>query len=577
MSIQTPPDFNALRRNLKKNFEGLKGIKVALLADSSVQHLSQAIRGWGYEQQLDVQMYVADIDQIDAEVMGFDTRLYRFDPQFIILFHASRKLHRKFMSSSSDVRAHFAAEYVGHVEQLVNTIADRSSARVICMNQPFVDDSVFGQFANKVEVSWVFQQRKLNTGLMELSVRNKALFIADIDALQSRVGVESVTDPKLYVNADMLFSLDFLPSVAKCVTDILLAVSGIVRKCLILDLDNTLWGGVIGDDGMERIEIGTLGIGKAFTELQLWVRELKERGIILAVCSKNTEEIAKEPFVKHPDMVLHLDDIAVFVANWESKVDNIRYIQSVLNIGFDSMVFLDDNPVERSVVREHIAGITVPELPEDPALYLSYLQSLNLFETASFSSEDSLRTRQYQEEASRVTFQRSFSSEREFLHSLDMVCEVRTIDGFTIPRVAQLTQRSNQFNLRTIRYTESDLLRIAESGRHFTLCFSLKDKFGSYGLISAVILECKGKDLFIDTWIMSCRVLKRGMEDFVMNNIAQIARREGLEYIKGEYLPTPKNSIVADLLSGFGFVKKEQWELQTSRYVDRLTTIVQSE
>ena len=190
----------------------------------------------------------------------------------------------------------------------------------------------------------------------------------------------------------MVLSIDALPLVGSRTLDILCAIKGDFKKCIILDLDNTTWGGVIGDDGMENIQVGSLGIGKAFTEFQYWVKKLKSRGIIVSVCSKNTESVALEPFEKHPEMVLQLDDISVFVANWENKADNIRHIQSILNIGFDSMVFIDDNPFERNIVRENLPEVTVPEMPEDPAEYLEYLYKLNLFETVSHSKLDKDRT-----------------------------------------------------------------------------------------------------------------------------------------------------------------------------------------
>jgi len=336
-----------------------------------------------------------------------------------------------------------------------------------------------------------------------------------------------------------------------------------------------MWGGIIGDDGLENIQIGSLGIGKAFSEFQYWVKKLKNRGVILAVCSKNTEHIAKEPFEKHPDMVLHLDDIAVFVANWENKADNIRQIQSILNIGFDSIVFLDDNPFERNIVRENIPGITVPELPEDPAEYLEYLYSLNLFETISFTNEDVERTKLYQVEAQRNTVQQKFTNEDDFLKSLDMVSLVEPFNKFNTPRVAQLSQRSNQFNLRTVRYTEADIERLSASDQHYTFSFTLEDKFGDNGLICVLILHIEDDEtLFIDTWFMSCRVLKRGMENFVLDTIINFEKEKGFVYLKGEYLPTAKNEMVKAHYQTLGFTNKnEHWSLNINEHQNRKTFI----
>ena len=311
-----------------------------------------------------------------------------------------------------------------------------------------------------------------------------------------------------------------------------------------------------------------MGIGKAFTELQEWVRKLKQRGIIICIASKNDENIAKEPFLHHPDMVLKLDDIAVFMANWETKVDNIRHIQSILNISFDSMVFLDDNPFERNMVRENIKGITVPELPEDPGDYLEYLYSLNLFETASYSATDKNRTKQYQVEAKRMSLKNTFENEADFLRSLEMESEVSGFTKFNIPRVAQLSQRSNQFNLRTVRSTESDCEQMASDARTIDLCFTLKDKFGDNGLVSIVILKDMGNEtLFVDSWIMSCRVLKRGMENFTLNTLVEIAKDKGYKHIIGEYLPTAKNKMVENHYSSLGFKRMEEVGTTCVRYV----------
>jgi FkbH-like protein len=369
----------------------------------------------------------------------------------------------------------------------------------------------------------------------------------------------------------MVLSIDILPEVAAKTVDLIGAMYGKFRKCVILDLDNTLWGGVIGDDGVENIQIGSLGIGKAFTEFQYWIKKLKNRGIILAVCSKNTESVAKEPFEKHPDMVLKLEDIAVFVANWENKADNIRLIQGVLNIGFDSMIFLDDNPVERQIVRENIPGITIPELPEDPADYLEYLYSLNLFETISFSNEDAERTKLYQVEAQRTVLQKKFTNEDDFLKSLDMISVVEPFNKFNTPRVAQLSQRSNQFNLRTVRYTEADIEALSANDNYATFTFTLEDKFGDNGLICVIILQKEDSDtLFIDTWFMSCRVLKRGMENFVLNTLVDFAKENGFKKLKGEYIATQKNEMVKDHYKNLGFAEENNsWILDVSAYENK--------
>ena len=369
----------------------------------------------------------------------------------------------------------------------------------------------------------------------------------------------------------MVLSIEVLPFIASKTIDIIKAINGKLKKCVILDLDNTTWGGIIGDDGLENIQVGSLGIGKAFSEFQYWIKKLKNRGIIVAVCSKNTESIAKEPFESHPDMVLHLEDIALFIANWENKVDNIHKIQNILNIGFDSIVFLDDNPFERNIVRENIPEICVPELPDDPAEYLEYLYKLNLFETISLSKEDSERTKQYQIEGKRAISQQKFTNEDDFLKSLDMVSLVEPFNKFNVPRIAQLSQRSNQFNLRTIRYTELDIENLCTSANHFTYSFTLDDRFGNNGMICVIILQKKNDNtLFIDTWFMSCRVLKRGMENFTLNTISTFAKENGYDFLKGEYIQTAKNEMVQKHYKMLGFTESNgYWLLNINEYQKR--------
>jgi len=556
--------FNQLKRNAKLQPEGLKRLKLAVLGDSATQFVAQSIRGAGIEASLDIDVLDADFNQIDQQILDVTSELYAFMPDFVLLFQATHKLLQKYNKLESAERIAFAEQTIEHMHQLVNTLKANSNATIIVCNFTEEDDRVFGQYASKTSNSFIYQLRKLNVLLQEEAERTSGLFICDLSAIQNAIGRERFWSPSVYINTEMTVSLDALPYFAVAVVQILSATQGKIKKCVILDLDNTLWGGVIGDDGIENIQIGQLGIGKAFTEFQYYIKKLQQRGIILAVCSKNNENTAKEPFEKHPDMVLRLSDIAVFIANWNNKVDNIRKIQSILNIGFDSMVFIDDNPFERNIVRENIPSITVPEMPEDPALYVDFLAELNLFETASYSDEDAKRTEQYQKEAERAVFQESFTNEDDFLKSLNMLSVTKPFDSFSIPRVAQLSQRSNQFNLRTVRYNEEDIKRIAASDKHLTLSFTLEDKFGDNGLICAVILEKQDdKTLFIDTWFMSCRVLKRGMENYTLNSIVELAKSSGYETIIAEYKPTPKNAMVADHYPRLGFtsIAEHRWQL----------------
>ena len=543
--------FQQLKRLSKQSCGDHPQVKMALLGDNATQFLAIALKGEAQARGLSLNLFEAEYNQVERQVLDPTSELYGSGAEYTVVFQSSHKLLEKFSLEAADRRGTLAEERL----DFVRTLCRQVSGKIIYYNYPEIGDGVFGSYQNKVDSSFIYQVRKLNLGLMELCQEFPNLYICDLAELQAKLGRDFCFDSSVYVSTEMLLSLDALPYVASRTLDIVCAVRGSFKKCLILDLDNTLWGGIVGDDGWENIQIGHgLGIGKAFSEFQQWVRKLKDRGIILCVCSKNDEDKAREPFEKNPEMVLRLDDFAVFMANWDNKVDNIRAIRDVLNIGFDSIVFLDDNPFERNMVREGIPELCIPELPEDPGDYLEFLYGLNLFETASYSAEDKERTRQYQVEARRAGSALAFANEADFLKSLDMVSEVRGFDSFNTPRVAQLSQRSNQFNLRTVRYTEDEVSHMGDDPHYKCFSFTLADKFGDNGLICVVILEKQDAEtLFVNTWFMSCRVLKRGMEVFTLNTLVRYARENGFKRLVGEYLPTAKNGMVAEHYPRLGF------------------------
>lgn len=571
--------FKELKRNLKKDDSALPTVKVSLLGDTATQFLATAIKGEGIERGYNIDLFEAEYNQVERQVLDPTSDLYAHDAKYTVVFQSTHKLLEQYSLKPASDWSTLADERIN----FIRSICENVGGKIIYYNYPEIEDTVFGSYANKVSASFSYQLRKLNYELMNLAQEYPNLFICDIAGIQNKFGRDFMFDSTVYVSTEMILSIDALPYVASRTLDIIASIEGKFKKCLILDLDNTVWGGVVGDDGWENIQVGHgLGIGKAFSEFQQWVKKLKKRGIIVCVCSKNDEDKAKEPFEKNPEMILKLDDISVFVANWENKADNIRTIQGILNIGFDSMVFLDDNPFERNMVRENVPGVTVPELPEDPGEYLEYLYTQNLFETASYSSADKDRTKQYQVEAQRVATAKKFTNEGDFLKSLEMVSEVSGFTCFNTPRVAQLSQRSNQFNLRTVRYTEDQITAIENDPKQKGFAFTLEDKFGDNGLIAVIILQEKDSEtLFIDTWFMSCRVLKRGMENFTLNTIVGYAKTNGFKKIIGEYLPTPKNGMVAEHYTGLGFSKLEgavhstgsgtgtQWVLDVEDYQNR--------
>ncbi len=550
--------FRELQKARKKSVEG-KMIRLAVLGNCATQFFSEAVEGFGKLSGLNLSIYDADYNQIDAQLLDPKSEVYSYSPDYILLWLCTEKLYEEYLDLKFHDRNHFAETYMDKLRHYWDLIAKYSNASIIQLNFTEIDDKSLGNYSCKVDSTFVFQIRKLNYLLQEASFQNNKIYPVDALAVQIELGRNTYFNAPLYHNSKMPVAINALPMLAKSVVDVINAMSGRIKKCLVLDLDNTLWGGVIGDDGLAGIEIGELKKGHVYSNLQRWIKQLKDYGIILAICSKNEENIAKEPFEKHEEMVLSLSDISIFVANWDDKASNIKLIQESLNIGMDSIVFLDDNPFERNLVKERFPDIEVPDLPEDPSHWLTFLQRQNYFETASFTGGESDRTKLYQAEFERKKLEQNFETIDDYLKSLEMIGEARPFEPVRYPRIAQLTQRSNQFNLRTIRYNVDEIERISEDSHFITLNFNLRDKFGDHGLVSVVILEKKSdEELFVDTWLMSCRVLKRGMEEFIINHMVKTASDNGFKVILAEYLPTAKNHMVKDIYETMGFTRMQE-------------------
>ncbi len=567
--------FKELQKACNKSVEGEER-RLAILGNCATQFFSAAVQGYGRLSGMNLQVFDAGYHQILVQVFDPLSETYAFCPDYILLWFATEVLYEEFLSLEREKRLTFAEDYLDKIETCWSQVEKNTKARILQPNFVEVSDMGLGQYSGKVAETFIFQLRKLNYLLQESMAKHGNVYPVDFQRIQSERGRETYYSAVWYYHARMTVCMDALPDVGKAVVDVLSAIEGKIKKCVVLDLDNTLWGGVIGDDGLGGIQIGELKKGRVYTQFQRWLKQLKEFGILLAVCSKNEEEIAKEPFEKHGEMVLKLSDISLFVANWQDKATNIRRIQEILNIGMESLVFLDDNPFERNLVREKIPEITVPELPEDPALWLDYLQKGNYFETASFTGDGADRTQQYQTEFQRRKGEWEFDSIEDYLKSLGMAGKIKPFEPSRYARIAQLTQRSNQFNLRTIRYTEEEIRRIAKDPDYLAFYGTLADQFGDYGLVSVVILKrISPEELFIDTWLMSCRVLKRGMEEYVLNQLVQIAKSHGFKKVSAEYIPTAKNRMVQDLYRDMGFAKTSDnhYEVLIDGYQEKPTWI----
>ena len=378
----------------------------------------------------------------------------------------------------------------------------------------------------------------------------------DLAALAARVGHDAWFDPARFHQAKTPFAIEICPLVADHLSRIVAAMTGKSARALVLDLDNTLWGGVIGDDGVAGIELGQNSAdGEAYVAFQRFVLGLRERGVVIAVCSKNTDEIAREPFRTHPEMVLRESHIAVFQANWEDKATNVQAIAEALNLGLESLVFVDDNPAERERVRQQLPLVSVPEIGSDPAWFPALLCDAGVFEHLILGADDLGRAESYEGNARRAELQSSAGNYDEYLQSLQMKLELSRFDELGRARIAQLINKSNQFNLTTRRYDEEDVRRL--SADRDVICWQarLTDTFSAHGMIAVVIVRIEPGQWVIDTWLQSCRVLARGVEETLMNELVSLARAAGTERILGEYLPTARNGMVADFYPRLGFAE----------------------
>lgn len=557
-------EFAELARAARGADEAASVPVMALVGDCSTQYMAMAIRGESHLRGRGLRVLEMGYDQVESMLLDASSPLYEAHPSSIVIALCTQRLYERFQESPLDERPAFAEVEMERIRALWNAIRRNCDARIVQLGFPEYDDRVFGDLAVQVSSSFIYQLRELNAMLAREGASRAR--ILDVQRIQAAMGCEAFFDPRLYYQAKFAFSPAACAAIAAQLCDMVEAMEGLVRKCVVVDLDDTLWGGVLADVGVSGIEVGELGRGPAFLALQRWLKELSRRGVLLVACSKNDEEVAQEPFLENPAMALRLEDFALFVANWRDKASNIRDIRATLDIAMDSIVFVDNSPFERELVRSLLPEVTVPELPDDPARYVDFLEAENLFETASWSSADAERTSLYRAQHARAASEAAFDDVDAYLESLDMHCRVAPFDALSVPRIAQLSQRSNQFNLRTVRYGEDEVAALVDSDDSVTLAFQLSDRFGDQGLVSYLIAreglppECARRlrldatpTLFVDSWVMSCRVLRRGLECFAINELVHRARNCGYRSIVGEYVPTKKNNLVAAVYEQMGF------------------------
>ena len=566
---------NALDETLHRLLSGppdglaTKPVRLAVIGSSTLTHLLPAIRVAGLRRNIWIDTYENDYGQYWQELSDPGSALHEFQPTAVLLALDAHDLTAGLTAAMDPDAAEAAMTETTERIRATWRLA-RETLRCPVLHQAAlpVHLPLLGNNEHRLAGSRVAFINRLNAMVRSMA-EEEGVDILAIDERAATDGLRSWHDPGLWHRAKQEVSHSAAPMYGDLVGRWVAAKQGRSFKCLVLDLDNTIWGGVIGDDGMEGIELGQGSpLGEAYVAFQDYARELSRRGVILAVCSKNDEANAAEPFEKHPDMVLRRRDIASFVTNWSDKAANIRAIAEELNIGLDSLVFIDDNPFERNLVRQELPMVAVPEVSDDPTGFPVALADAGYFEGLAVTDEDRERTSQYHGNKARDALKASATDLPGYLRGLEMELIVKAFNRVGLQRVVQLINKSNQFNLTTRRYTDEDVIAVMADPDAFGLQLRLLDRFGDNGVIAIIIGRLQpNRDLLIDTWLMSCRVLGRQVEPTTLNLIAREAARLGARRLVGEYIPTKKNGMVKDHYAKLGFTVVETDVARGSRAV----------
>ena len=533
-----------------------RSLKLAILGTSTCSHLHAGIRLGGLRRGIWIETLETAYGQIQQELLSDTSDLHTFKPDFVLFAFDAHYLTRGLLDGN---RGH--AEVVSDAKDMLRKCWSAARERLKC---PVIQQTILPtlpDLAGNNEVRFAGSPSRI-VGELNAWLRSAAadghIDLLAIDTYSASTGVQAWHDPALWCHSKQEVTPKCAPVYGDLVGRLVAARLGRSYKALVLDLDNTLWGGVVGDDGWEGVAIGHgSAVGEAFAGFQRYVRGLSQRGVILAVCSKNDPDVARTPFERRADMVLRMTDFAAFSASWDDKASGLRRIASELNIGTDSIVFADDSPFERELIRRELREIAVPELGDDPSNYPQLLSDAGYFETVNVTTEDRQRAQLYRAERQRESMRTSATDLPSYLRSLEMVLSWKRFDQGDLKRIVQLINKTNQFNLRTRRYSEEQVASIMEDPGWVGLHFRLVDRLSDNGIVGIIIGELKADNLFIDTWLMSCRVLGRQVEQAMLNVVVGEAASLGARRLLGEYLPTQKNGMVRDFYRRLGFITSE--------------------
>jgi FkbH-like protein len=543
-----------LRRAAKEGpLEAKRRCRLAILSNFTNDLLAPVLRAQCFGAGIELEVYLASFNQIVQQIQQPDAALAAFAPDAVLFAMDWRWLG--LADEESDAGA-ARAERLRQIEELWAACRQRFNAQVLQCNFEVPPDAGYGLLSAALAGGRGRLLRSLNLELWSAAERSPGVAIVDVEQASAEFGRRGWSDAALWNVSKQYPAPGALPALGREITAVLRAVYGLSAKCVALDLDGTLWGGVIGEDGVQSIVLGGTPAGDAFVAFQRYLLALSKSGVLLAVCSKNNDADARQPFREHPEMVLKESDIALFRANWEPKEENLRAIAAGLNIGLDAMVFVDDNPAERARVRQTLPEVEVVELPTEPSLYAAAVAQRRLFDKLSLTAEDRERTASIQQNLERQSLAGSAGSLDEYLAGLGIRVELFPFDDLNLARIVQLINKTNQFNVTTRRYTESEVRAVMAQGC-YTQAMRTSDRLGDSGLTGVIIAIPEGDTLRLDTWLMSCRVLGRRIDEAMFAALVEFARRAEFRRVLCEFLPTPKNEVVRDLFEQLGCTPQE--------------------
>lgn len=538
-------------------------IRVAILGGFTLNGLEESIRVKCAGARIACKTYVSGYNQYNQDILNAQSELYAFSPDITFLIIDTRSilggLFYSPYSVNATARMEFAKKKAEEIIGLAETFTQRSKSKLVISSLIIPTYSPYGIYESKVDYGLWDMVRDINSILYKRLSKLPATYIYEMNAFIARHGEGNVFDFRQFYFGDMKIAMDYIPHLAEDLMGYIKSATGKNRKCIVLDLDDTLWGGIVGEDGYDGIELGPKSPGNAYVEFQRYLLALYQRGVILAINSRNNPEDALRVIREHPYMVLREENFACLKINWNDKVSNIKEIVKELNIGLDSLVFFDDDPVNRELVAKMLPEVMTVDLPKDPSMYAPTLMRLNDFNVLKITEEDMKRGELYLQQRKVSEMQKNVSSIDEFLAQLDTRIRIKKVDSFTLPRVSQLILKTNQFNLTTHRYQEEDIKRLAQDDNVLIGCAQVEDKFGDNGITGAFIVFKDKNEWKIDTFLLSCRVMGRGVEDAIMAHILNEARKAGIKVVKAEYIPTNKNKPCANFLDRYGFVRKEDY------------------